>query len=85
MQRLPCPRCGLREMREFHLHSTPNPAATGWVTELWWHRDGCGDWIALERHLTTGRVRSVGSAGAHETTETSGSSEAAQANQGGPR
>lgn len=33
----------------------PNPK--GPLTELWWHRRGCGRWFALERDTLTHAVR----------------------------
>lgn len=31
------------------------------AVELWWHRDGCGGWLRLERHRKTHYISAIAS------------------------
>ncbi|NDL57226.1 sarcosine oxidase subunit delta [Phytoactinopolyspora mesophila] len=45
-----------------YLYLRSNPA--GWADELWLHRAGCGRYLAVRRHRTTGAVDEVRDVGA---------------------
>lgn len=46
-----------------HLTVVPNPR--GAVREKWWHRQGCGSWVVIERNTLTHRIM-VPQAGAQQ-------------------
>lgn len=44
-----------------YLYLRDNPA--GWVTETWFHRAGCRQYLTVERHTVTNEVRACRPAG----------------------
>ena len=38
----------------------------GWITETWYHREGCGRYFRTERHTLTNEIRATGAGGEPE-------------------
>jgi sarcosine oxidase subunit delta len=58
---LTCPNCGARDIGEFRYGGQILPAAgggnlPGLQRERWYHRLGCGRWLAAERDIRTNSV-----------------------------
>ena len=73
MTRLPCPFCGLRELREFVFHKTLPAAGSAdefertylrvadaqLSIEHWQHVAGCRAWLLVQRNPSSGAVLAV--------------------------
>ena len=63
---LTCPNCGPRDVTEFRYGGEilPTPPAgsnlPGRQRERWFHRFGCGRWLAAERDVRTNEVFRTG-------------------------
>jgi heterotetrameric sarcosine oxidase delta subunit len=53
----PDPNAATPQEWRAYLYLRANPA--GWADELWFHRAGCGRYLAVHRHRTTGEVETV--------------------------
>jgi len=41
---------------------------SGWITETWYHREGCGRYFRTERHTLTNEIRATADGGKPEAT-----------------